>query len=393
LRILTFTSLYPSESRPRTGLFVENRLQELLQRGGLEARVACPVPWFPFSSGRFGIYGAYARTPVRAQRRDVQVDYPRWLSIPKLGMGAAPVLMAWSVRRRIAKIRTEFDFDLIDAHYFYPDGIAALILGNWFRRPVVITARGSDINLLPDYPLPRRWIRWAGRQCAAMVAVSAALRDEMGKIGLPVDKISVLPNGVDLELFRPLPDRQAIRDRTGVSATTILSVGTLLRSKGHDQVIRALAMLPDIELIIAGEGPQHAGLIKLAAELGLRGRVRLIGSVSQDDLVCYYNAADAVVLASAREGMPNVLLESLACGTPVVATRVGGIPEIVTDPVLGELLVDPAPAELAAAIAGVIDRAADPDSRQRVRRLAERFDWNDTTALLSALLRGHVAES
>jgi glycosyltransferase involved in cell wall biosynthesis len=287
--------------------------------------------------------------------------------------------MYGSLRRCLERVlRDRFRFDVIDAHYFYPDGVAAVMLGRRLDKPVVITARGTDINLISRYRLPRRWIRWAANRAAGIVAVSEALRARLIALGIEASRIEVLQNGVDLELFAP-GDRAAARRALGLDAdgAVVLSVGQLIPQKGFELVIRAMARLPEATLAIVGEGPDAAALKRLAERTGSGGRVRFLGVMPQEGLAAAYDAADVLVLASAREGYPNVLLEALACGTPVVATAVGGVPEIVRDSVAGRLVEKRSPEALAGAIR---DLLADPPARAATRAYAERFAWGPTTA-------------
>lgn len=150
LRILTFTTLFPNAAQPVNGVFVENRLRHLVAGGGISARVVAPVPWFPFRAARFGAYGAFARVPAYERRHGLSVHHPRFPIIPKIGASLTPALMYAFVKPFISDlIRRDGDFDLIDAHYFYPDGVVAALLGRAFGKPVTITARGTDLNLLP----------------------------------------------------------------------------------------------------------------------------------------------------------------------------------------------------------------------------------------------------
>ncbi len=376
IRLLTFSTLYPSAVNPTHGIFVETRLRQLLASGEVETRVIAPVPWFPSRRRLFGRYAAYSAIPKHEVRHRVDVAHPRYLLLPKIGMTSAPFMLACAAigaARRL--IDTGYDFDLIDAHYFYPDGVAAISLGRAFGKPVVITGRGSDINLIPRHSLPRRMILSASRDCAALITVSSSLKEKLVSLGVESDKITVLRNGVDLAFFQP-EEREGARAKGAMSRFTLLSVGNLIPLKGHDLVISALAELPDVDLILAGAGPEEAGLRTLAQQLGLADRVRFVGSVAQERLRTLYSGADALVLASSREGWPNVLLESMACGTPVVATRVGGIPEVVAAAEAGILMDERNAPGVAKAIHRLRSRSID---RAATRRYAERFSWDATT--------------
>jgi len=375
MKILTFSTLYPHSARPSHGIFVETRLRHLLASGKVESKVVAPVPWFPWRDARFGEYAIHARAPREETRNGIDVLHPRYPLPPKVGMTLAPFLLAGAVIPIIDRILRTYAFDLIDAHYFYPDGVAAALLGKRLGKPVVITARGTDVNLIPRYRLPRAMIRWAARRAAGMITVARALKDDLIRIGVPGERIEVLRNGVDLQLFRPV-DREAMRRKLGMSRMTLLSVGHLIPRKGHELVIGALARLPDMDLIIIGDGPERAALGALARDCGVGDRVRFIGAVTQDELRSYYGAGDALVLASSREGWANVLLESMACGTPVVATTAGGSPEVVAAPEAGGLITERSPEAVAEGVRRLF--AAYPD-RGATRRYAEKFGWEETT--------------
>ncbi|MCK0510740.1 glycosyltransferase [Aromatoleum buckelii] len=377
LRILTFTSLYPNPEQPRHGVFIETRLRHLLTSRRVEAKVVAPVPWFPLGSPRFGRYGAFSRVPHRELRHGIDVRHPRFLTVPAVGSAVSPVAMAAGalpVLRALA--REGFDFDAIDAHFFFPDGVAAMLLGKWLAKPVVITARGSDITYWPQSALPLRMIRWAARAAGCCAAVSRALADEMVRLGLGRQPPRVLRNGVDLALFHP-GGRAEARAELGFEGRVVLSVGNLIELKGHHLAIEALATVPGASLVIIGSGPEEARLRALAARLGLAARVRFVRVVPQADLRRYYVAADLLVLASSREGWPNVLLEAMACGTPVLATRVWGMPEVVAAPEAGVLVPERTVAALQAGLEALL--SAPPD-RAATRRYAEGFDWSATTA-------------
>jgi len=372
VRLLVFTSLYPNAAQPRHGVFVEERLRHLVDSGRIAATVVAPVPWFPFRSPIFGAYSTLASVPAKEERYGITILHPRFPVIPKLGMSIAPFLMVRALLPVFRKLIAEgADFDLIDAHYFYPDGVAAARLGAAIGKPVVITARGTDVTWIPRYRRPRRQIQWAAERAAAIVTVSRALKDKVTALGVDPDRIAVLRNGVDLDRFGPR-DRIAIRARLGLKGPVWLTVSNLVELKGVHLVIEALARVPDATLLIAGNGPEEHRLRGLVERLGLGTRVRFLGNIPHVELCEYYNAADAMVLASSREGMPNVVLEAIACGTPVVATSVGGTPELITTHEAGELMRERSPEALL--LAWNMLRAGNPD-RVSTRKFAERLGW------------------
>jgi glycosyltransferase involved in cell wall biosynthesis len=235
--------------------------------------------------------------------------------------------------------------------------------------------------------IPRKLILWAARRAAGIIAVSRALKDRLVDLGVGYDKVTVLPNSVDLELFHPI-DRPAWRRRLGLTGTTLLSVGQLIELKGHDIAIRALADLPKVHLLIAGAGEQERVLKRLANSLGLSDRVRFLGAVPQEDLKIYYGVADALVLASSREGLASVLLEAMACGTPVIASDVGGTPEVIAATEAGVLMQERTPQGLVEAFQKLF---ANYPPRTATRHYAERFGW-DQTAKKAAVFLSRLAQ-
>ena len=378
LRTLLFSTLYPSSIRPDHGIFVQTRLRELLGTGEVETRVVAPVPWFFSTNPCFGDYARVAATPQQEEHNGIKVFHPRYFLPPKIGMNIAPFLLAAGAIPTIKKLMREgFDFDLIDAHYVYPDGVAAAIIANHLDKPFVVTARGTDINLIPQYAIPRKLIQYALGKSAGSIGVCKALVDEMAALGTKPNKLHVLRNGVDLVKFSPIPQMEAREELSWDTGRKILlSVRYLIERKGHHLAIEALSQLPDWQLKIVGRGPEQGKLEQLALDHGVADRVTFVGQVQQDALRMYYSAADVLVLASSREGWANVLLESMACGTPVVATNIWGTPEVVSAPAAGKLMSQRTAEELVACIRGLL---ADYPDRQAVRKHAEDFSWQATS--------------
>lgn len=389
MKLLTFSTLYPNSAQPSHGIFVENRLRHLLASGRVQSRVIAPVPWFPFTHSSFGDYARFAQVAREEQRHGIVVKHPRYPLIPKIGMSITPWLMAKAVIDEIRESKKSDDFDIIDAHYFYPDGVAAAMLAKRLNKPLVITARGTDLNLIPQHYAPRKMILWAARQAAALITVCQALKDVLVDLGVAAERVTVLRNGVDLVQFSPPKERDVLRAKLGLTGTVLLSVGHLIERKGHDLAIRSLAELPNTRLLIAGEGPERDSLTSIVNERGLGHRVQFLGAVSQHQLRDYYGAADILILASSREGWANVLLESMACGTPVVASDVWGTPEVVAAPEAGVLMAARTPEAVAQAVTRLLHSYPD---RAATRRYAERFSWDATThgqlELFSNVLKG-----
>lgn len=381
VRLLVFTSLYPNSEQPCKGIFVEERLRRLVATGRVSATVVAPVPWFPLRNRRFGAYAAFARVPDREDRHGIRILHPRYPVIPKVGMNIAAALMTHGALPTMRALAQAGTFDLIDSHYFYPDGVAAARLGIALGKPVVISARGSDVNVIARQRSPRRQIRWAAERAAAIITVSEALRRKIAALGVPSQKLTVLRNGVDLAMFRPL-DRAAIRMKFGLQGHVWLVIGNLVESKGVHIAVAALAQTRETMLIIIGTGPERRALQRLAEQLGVVARVRFIGAVAHGDLCAYYNAADALMLASSREGMPNVVLESLACGTPVIATPFDSAAELLNVPDAGEI----AESRTVEAVIGAWHRLEHRwPKRAATRRHAETLGWEPVVDAQCAL--------
>ena len=393
LSILTATTLFPNPVQRAHGVFVETRLRHLLASGEVTAHVLAPIPWLP-PMVRYSSYGPLQTVPSREQRNGLIVEHPRYLVVPKFGMTLTPLTLYRAMRKRfVALLKEGHRFDLIDAHYFYPDGVAAVRLAREFNLPVAVTARGTDLNLIPEFPGPRRMILDAAAKADGLIAVCQALKDTLVGIGVVEGRVKVLRNGVDLELFRPT-DREAARRSFGLTRRTLASVGLLIDRKGHHHIIRALKDLPETDLVIAGDGPYRRRLERLAEEMGVKDRVRFLGSVDQNRLRELYNAVDALVLASSREGWANVLLEAMACGTPVAASAVWGTPEVVTSPEAGVLMPSLDPQGVIESVRKLF--AAYPD-HAATRRYAEGFDWQATTQgqldLFRSIIEGRKARA
>ncbi len=382
LRLLTVSTLYPNAMFPAHGIFVETRLRHLLADEGVESVVIAPVPWFPIAHHSFGHAGQIARIARRETRHGIEILHPRYAVIPHVTGRFTPRALFAAFAKGARMLRAEgYVPDAIDAHYLYPDGVAAIRLGRALGLPVVLTARGSDVSEWPDYPGPGRLIRTAIHEADALIAVSEALAEGLRVIGTDPARITTLRNGVDTTLFHPA-DPVASRSTLGRDRRYLLSVGHLIPRKGHDRAITALAQLDParygaLDLIIVGAGSERGRLGALAACLGLAERVVFAGVQPQDRLATYYSGAEALILASSREGWANVLLESMACGTPVVASPAWGNPEVVREAVAGLIAETNTPEAIASALGRLL---ADPPPRAATRAYAERHGWREISA-------------
>jgi glycosyltransferase involved in cell wall biosynthesis len=367
---------------PFEGVFIKERITNLVRSNGCDVRVVAPVPYFP--PIKLSPRWKFSQVDRSEILDDLQVFHPRFFMTPKIGMSTYGWLMYKSVRPLIKRIRADFDFDLIDAHYMYPDCFAAVLLGRTFQRPVVVSARGSDINLFANFPLIRKLLSYTLKKANHCIAVSQALKTIMVRLGATESKVSVVSNGVDRQKFYPL-SREKTREKLGLADDKILlSVGHLIPLKGFDILIRAFKRVIEgssdrkIRMLIVGSGSSESELLSLVKSLSLEKFVHFVGTVDHSALNLYYNAADIFCLASSREGWPNVLMESLACGTPVIATNVGGIPEILTSEKLG-LLTE----RTANAFADNIRRALGAEwDKAEIAGHAHQFTWENVASSL-----------
>jgi glycosyltransferase involved in cell wall biosynthesis len=377
VRVLVVSSTFPSAVQPTRGVFVRERVRRLAAR--CDVVVIAPIPWFPFNSW---IRRDRAAAPRVEQQDGLTVYHPRFFSLPRYGKFLDGAFYFLSLVPFVTRLRRRFPFEVIDAHFAYPDGVAATLLARLFRRPVVVTLRGSIVRL-SGYRLHRPQLRWVLRQADRVTAVSESLSRVAADLGRPRERVRVIPNGVDTTNFRPMSRLEA-RRLVGLpeQGPILLTVAGIYEGKGQHRVIEALPALlrrhPGLLYVMVGgarPGEQYGRrLEETAARLGVQQHVRHAGSHPHRELARWFNAADLSVLATRSEGWPNVLLESLACGTPVVASRVGGTSEIVRHGEDG-LLVRPGDDEaLVGAILEALDR---PWSRSALADRARTFDWTD----------------
>jgi teichuronic acid biosynthesis glycosyltransferase TuaC len=303
--------------------------------------------------------------------------------------------MAMALLPTVTKLMREgFKFDVIDAYYLYPDGVAASLLGAWFGRPVVLTSFGSDVTQIPNNAFLRAQMSWSASRAQGQSTVCLALKHEMQRVGLAPKPVKIILHGVDTHLFAPPINRPALRAELGIIGPTLVSAGWLIPRKGHHIAISALRYLPGVSLMIVGMGPMEQELKTLAHHEAVADRVRFLGLVSQARLCTILGAADGLVLCSDREGIANVVMEAMACGTPVVATPVWGTPEIIDRPEAGILMRDRTPKAMAEAVQVLLSTLP---NRLSTRQYAERFTWQTTAAqhltLLTEAVAGHRLKS
>jgi len=384
MKVLVFSTLYPNSQQVQHGVFVENGLKAFASNPNVEVRVCAPVPWFPLENKIFGQYATFAKIAKREKRHGITIDHPRYPVIPKIGMNISPWLLAKCMLPVLKSYIDEgFDFDIIDAHFCYPDGIAAIWLALQLNKPVMVSALGSDINLYRYYKWPNRYLKKWLPKADAISAVCQALIDTTDEMKINCRHKVVLRNGVDLSLFKPSQFNNNHKSRT------LVIVGNLVEVKQHHILIDSMALLPKFTLKVIGDGPLRQSLEMQAKRLDVAKNISFLGRLKQPDMIPHIQEAGALILCSQSEGWANVLLESMACGTPVVATAVGGTPEVITKASKGYLVEE----HNAQALAETINKLYEnyPD-RSDVRKYAEQFSWNETSEKKYKLFQQLIAE-
>ncbi len=376
MRVLVYTSLFPNKQEPNKGIFVRQRMFRFAGIPGNEIQVVAPVPYCP-SWFRVAPWHLYSKIELLEYQDRIPVHHPRYPLVPKASMILHAFSLFLSSMGIVRRIFRAFPFDLIDGHYIYPDGLAAVFLAKAFKKPAVLSARGSDINQFSGFRTIRPMIRSALANADAIVSVCKAIERDMNRLGVSSDKITVIPNGVDTRKFF-LMDRTLARRSLNIppEKKIVLSVGSLIPRKGYHVLIEGIPEVlekrPDVFFHIIGEGSFRKELAAQIRRLELEDRIVLAGEIQNEELVKWYNAADVFCLASSREGWANVLMEAMACGCPAVATNVYGAPEIVTKPEVG-LLVERTPRALARALLLALSTEWD---RSAIRDHVASRDWN-----------------
>jgi len=383
-KLLVFSSLFPSQKRPNAGVFIRERMFRVGRQ--LPVIVVSPVPWFPFQGiVRFWRPHFRPQPAVYEEQQGVQVYFPRFLSVPGLFKSCDGFFMALGSLPTLIKLRNQFT--IIDAHFAYPDGYAATLLGTWLKVPVTITLRGTEVPLA-KMPGRKTRLLTALKNATRIFSVSDSLKQYMVSLGANADKICVIGNGIDVVKFYPLATAVARTElKLPADAKVLVSVGALVDRKGFHRVIEILpaliAKVPEfVYLIVGGDSPE--GNIKQRLEnqvktLKLEDHVRFLGAYPSEQLKVPLSAADLFVLATANEGWANVFLEAMACGLPVITTEVGGNKEVVNNPALGTVVPFGDSAALLAALLQGLETAWD---RPSIIRHARENSWDSRVNIL-----------
>lgn len=382
MRVLSLSTLFPAPPRPEFGKFVDYQMRAVIARGDTDLVVVNPIGLPPWPLSRREPYRTLAPCPATSAIGTAIVHHPRFGTRP-FGADGNPARIARTVLPLVRRLHAEAPFDLLDSQFFFPDGPAAMRLAQALGIPFTIKARGSDIHYWSKRPAALAQMREAAARAAGMLAVCEALRDDMIALGFPAERIAVHYTGLDRDRFRPMPraaKRDAMAERFGLPATGPLLVtpGALIPRKGQALAIEALKHLPEAHLALAGTGADEPVLRALAQRLDLGERVHFLGQVLHDVLPGLMAAADVVVLPSEREGLANVWIETLACGTPLVIPDIDGAREVVTTDAAGRIAPRD-PEGIAAAVRDLLETQTD---QAAVAASVARFSWDANAAEL-----------
>lgn len=371
MKILAITNLFPNSKEPTRGMYNKQQFLELAKL--CELKVVAPVPWY-----------SNHEIAEKEEIDGIDVFHPRYFMIPKVGRSLYGLFFYLSLKGFVKKIRKDFNFDLIFATWAYPDGFGSFLIAKLFKKPVVIKVHGSDINLHTKYFLRRKMISYALRNSDKVIAVSNALMERMVEIGVPRNKINVIPNGIDPTLFFPM-DKAECRAKLGlpIENKVVIFVGNLVSVKGVENLLEAISIISEEKesphLVIVGDGKQEDYLKKKSGALRIQDKVYFVGRKAHAEIPIWLNAADVLCLPSLNEGCPNVALEAMACGRPVVASKVGGLTDIIASTEAG-ILVEPKNSD--ALTQGLI-KALDKSWDSRViKEEAVKFSWKDSAGKL-----------
>jgi teichuronic acid biosynthesis glycosyltransferase TuaC len=389
MKILSVSLGYPNSSERGLGLFIRSRLEAVARE--ISVSVIAPIPLFDYSR-RNKRFVEVRRKELPRDENSVAVFHPRW-AFPPGGTPLNVVCLALRIVALLCTQRKQISFDLIDAHFGYPEGVTAALLALLFRRPFTITLRGLESSFA-TFRLRRWCMAWAFRRAAAVITVSRPLADLAAELGANSARIHTIPNGIEQALFYPRPCLTA-RRRFGLNraAKVIVSAGELIEAKGHHLVIQSIRKLSDsgrdVLLVIAGGvarggRPFDSELHALVMDLKLEDRVRFVGWLDREDLAQLLSAADVFCLASYTEGWPNVVNEALACGTPAVASAVGAVPDMIPSEEYGFVVPPRNQSHLTAALANALDRSW---NRAAISAWGGSRSWNRVAAELISVFQ------
>lgn len=375
MKILVITNLFPNKLEPERATY--NRQQIYMLSKFCEIKVLAPIAWYPFKN-IFDRNIKVSHIPDREIIDGIEVFHPKYFMIPKIARSLYGIMFFLSISVPVFRIYKGFRFDVIFATWAYPDSFAGVLISKLLRIPIITKVHGTDINEYANYWLRRMMIQFTLNNSDRVISVSKALKNKMIEIGVKSEKIRVIYNGVDSDIFRPL-DKTQVRKELGINSdnNVILFVGNLKSVKGLDYLIDALSQIPtlnNIRLVIIGEGELKKHLELKIKSYNIQNHIYMLGIKPHSEIAQWMNVSDLLCLPSLSEGVPNVILESLSCGIPVVASNVGGIPEILVSADYG-IMVQPGDSKkLCQAIQDCLRKKW---NRELIRAYSSKFSWQN----------------
>jgi teichuronic acid biosynthesis glycosyltransferase TuaC len=382
IKVLALSYLFPNRNKPDHGIFVLNRLKALSKY--VDIKIINPIPWFP-GQNLFDRYKHRSDIPLQDTIGGLDVYHPRFFSVPKFLKNGEGDQYLKAIKPVVYQIHKDFEFDLVDMHWTFPDLPAGIAIGKEFNKKTTVTLRGMEAFHKQDNDQRHQIVAKGLKDVDAIVALSQELKKRGDELSGNPNKSVVIRNGVDTDQFFYIPKNEA-REHIQMDTTeiNILSVGSLIYRKGFDLIIKCVAKLKldaryeNIRLNIIGsegaEGDYRKELTRLIDDLGVKKNIVFVGQVSNDELKYWYSASDLFCLASRGEGSPNVLSEALACGCPSVTTDVGSAKEIIhTKPNLGLCINPDSESELISAIDNLF--SVDLDRIENFESYSQ-FNWN-----------------
>ena len=374
MKVLSVSHMFPNQLWPNNGVFVKERLKALSKV--VDINLVAPLPSFPFISSTRK-YKGIEIIPEEECFDSLHVFHPKYRLIPKYLKFLDGYLYYFTTNSFFSFLIQNENFDLLDFHWVYPDAFAGLKWARKFKKKIIITIRGNESICYFEKSLRKKMLINTLQSVDHIIAVSNDMKQKVaGEYGVEHSKITVIPNGIEPQDFYMI-DKKIARKSCGLEDNKkyILSLSRLSHEKGLEYLFKAFYSLDakNTELVVVGDGPLKAKLLRMASDLKIANRVKIIGAVPHNEAYLWYNAADVYCLPSLWEGCPNVIIESLACGTPVVSTEVGGIPDLVPCNDYGFLVPPGDPASLANALNNVLKKNWDRDS---IARYASKNTWS-----------------
>jgi len=327
MKILVISQMFPSSVNPHFGIFIKREVDSLITH--CDQNVIVPIPWKPWEKLNKNVLD------YKGSKR-IKINYNLYTPLP--GQFFLPVKGIWffaHIFLYVQKLARNFNFDIIHAHNLFPEGVCAVLLKKIFKKPVVISVRGNDVNKLPKNSLLRKQIQYAINSADHIITVSNSLKKRVRRLGGIDEKVSVMAKGVDMELFKPA-DQFAARNTLDLpkNKIIILSVGWLIPRKNPTAFIETALAIPKENrdkylFVMVGEGPLKKDIEDRIQKENLNEYFLLPGRVEPSQIPIWMNAADVFTLVSFSEGMPNVIYESMACGKAIIASDVDGAAEIL----------------------------------------------------------------